>query len=189
MMCGINPGHDSAKYGYHYAHRSNHFWRCLHLSGLTAHLHPPSDGHLLPKEYSIGLTNLIERPSAEAAEIDKEEFLTAVPAFLAKVCARRPRIVCFVGKVVWDAVQRVFKASAPKAREARFIWGLQPHKLVHDTGCVSETLFFVVPSTSARVVSHQLDDKVKLFTLLKTILESVKANTLDTASFAIVGVA
>jgi len=49
--------------------------------------------------------------------------------------------------------------------------GLQPYKLIYDIErseqidqtSVRETFFFVVPSTSGRVVSHQLPDKVKLF--------------------------
>ncbi|KAI9444042.1 hypothetical protein H4582DRAFT_1918883 [Lactarius indigo] len=71
-----------------------------------------------------------------------------------------------------------------------FTYGLQPFKAVHDTmprsASVGETLFCVFPSTSGRVVSHQRDDKVALFKVLREDLERVKAGTIDTGSMRIV---
>ncbi len=72
--------------------------------------------------------------------------------------------------------------------------------------CVRETLFCVFPSTSGRVVSHQVrricphrvfmvfmdakhtqrDDKVALFRMLREDLERIKAGTLDTNSMQLV---
>ncbi|KAH9047469.1 hypothetical protein EDB83DRAFT_2403282 [Lactarius deliciosus] len=67
-----------------------------------------------------------------------------------------------------------------------FAYGLQPFRAVHDTmphsTSVSETLFCVSLSTSGRVVSHQRDDKVALFKVLREDLERIKAGTLDTGS-------
>ncbi|KAI9443716.1 hypothetical protein BJY52DRAFT_444268 [Lactarius psammicola] len=66
-----------------------------------------------------------------------------------------------------------------------FAYGLQPFKAVHNTvphsASVGETLFCVFPSTG-RVVSHQRDDKVALFKVLRENLERIKAGTLDTGS-------
>ncbi|KAH9025969.1 hypothetical protein EDB85DRAFT_203461 [Lactarius pseudohatsudake] len=69
-----------------------------------------------------------------------------------------------------------------------FAYGLQPFKAVHDTmphsASVGETLFCAFPSTSGRVVSHQRDDKVALFKVLREDLERIKAGTLDTGIHA-----
>lgn len=71
-----------------------------------------------------------------------------------------------------------------------FAYGLQPFKAVHDTmphaASAGETLFCVFPSTSGRVVSHQRDDKVALFKVLREDLERFKAGTLDTGSMRII---
>ncbi|VDB87785.1 unnamed protein product [Peniophora sp. CBMAI 1063] len=197
LFCGINPGYKSAESGAHYAHPANHFWRCLHQGGFTPTRISPSDGYLLPEKYNIGLTNIVERPSAEAKELSKAEIEASVQALLDKVRCHRPRVVCFVGKLVWDAVVRVLAKLTPekptivpkKGKSAKtsspFIYEhLQPYKLVHTGGPVTETLFFVVPSTSGRVVSHQLNDKIVLFLKLKEIVGELQNGACDTSAFA-----
>ncbi|KZV62720.1 DNA glycosylase [Peniophora sp. CONT] len=201
IFCGINPGYKSAESGAHYAHPANHFWRCLHQGGFTPTRLPPLDGYLLPETYNVGLTNIVERPSAEAGELSRAEIEASVQALMDKLTQYRPRVVCFVGKLIWDAVVRVLNKQVadkpppvPKKGEGAKALGpfvydrLQPYKLVHTTGLVNETLFFVVPSTSGRVVSHQLADKVMLFSKLKSIVEEVKTNTYDTSGFLTVNV-
>ncbi|KAJ3552107.1 hypothetical protein NM688_g4331 [Phlebia brevispora] len=72
-----------------------------------------------------------------------------------------------------------------------FDWGLQPFKVVHrqlyDTPLlVKETLFFVVPSPSARVVRYQWWHKVEKFQLLKSCIHDVKASRIDTSNMHII---
>ncbi|KAI0360306.1 DNA glycosylase [Trametes cingulata] len=110
MFCGINPGKMSATLGHHFAHPTNHFWKCLYGSQLTDRLLSPSEDHTLPGSYRLGLTNLVERPSAEAAELAGSEFTAGVPALLRKIVRHRPRFVCFVGKQIWESF---IKAAAP----------------------------------------------------------------------------
>ncbi|KDQ53779.1 hypothetical protein JAAARDRAFT_72403 [Jaapia argillacea MUCL 33604] len=204
MFCGINPGYKSATEGYHYAHPTNHFWKCLHQSGMVPQYVPPSDDHNLPKSYNLGLTNLVERPSAEAGELSNQEMKASVPQLLAKIKEYHPRIVCFVGKGMWDIVESVIKRSsnpgskikrgsprnkdAAKSKDAGL--KLRPYKMVHegDHLVIKETLFFVVPSTSARVISHQLPDKIKLFADLRTCLTQVIASQIDTTDMLVVDV-
>ena len=74
-----SPSLRSSTDGHHYAHPTNHFWKCLHLSGFTGPITAPKD-HTLPEKYNLGLvsdghtfpssnsspqTNLIDRPSVE----------------------------------------------------------------------------------------------------------------------------
>ncbi len=39
---------------------------------------------------------------AQAAELSSGEMVSGVPDLLAKVAHYRPRIVCFVGKTIWE---------------------------------------------------------------------------------------
>ncbi|KAF7983269.1 hypothetical protein HWV62_22906 [Athelia sp. TMB] len=202
-----SPGYMSADTGHHFANPTNHYYRCLHRSGLTPKLLPPSEDHTLP-DYSLGLTNLVTRPSAEAAELSPAEMTKGVPTLLAKIAEYRPRVVCFVGVGIWKKFESVIKKTAvqatddgvpgpdpvdgkrKKANSAGGI-GLQPYILHHPVKTVEssgipvrETLFFAMPSTSGRVVSHQLPDKVKLFAQLKDIVENVKRGGNDTKMMA-----
>ncbi|CDO72827.1 hypothetical protein BN946_scf185002.g12 [Trametes cinnabarina] len=110
LFCGINPGQKSATVGHHFAHPTNHFWKCLHGAQLTDRLLPASEDYTLPDSYYLGLTNLVERPSAQAAELANSEFTAGVPALLHKIVRKRPRVVCFVGKAIWESF---IKAAAP----------------------------------------------------------------------------
>ncbi|KIJ27341.1 hypothetical protein M422DRAFT_271485, partial [Sphaerobolus stellatus SS14] len=57
------------------------------------------------------------------------------------------------------------------------------HDVVEET---KETLFFVSPSSSARVVSHQLQDKAKILAELGADLAKVKAKAMDTSQMAVI---
>ncbi|KAI0777304.1 uracil-DNA glycosylase-like protein [Trametes elegans] len=100
---GTSPGKMSATVGHHFAHPTNHFWKCLYGSQLTERLLSPSEDHTLPDSYRLGLTNLVERPSSQAAELAGTEFTAGVPALLRKIVLKRPHVVCFVGKGIWDS--------------------------------------------------------------------------------------
>jgi TDG/mug DNA glycosylase family protein len=96
LFCGINPGLYSAATGYHFARPGNRFWPALHLSGFTPRLLAPSEQHLLPG-YGLGITNLVPRASAQAAELTATE-LAAGGARLLELAARhRPGVVAVAG--------------------------------------------------------------------------------------------
>ncbi|KAL4244427.1 Uracil DNA glycosylase family 2 [Abortiporus biennis] len=250
VFCGINPGKKSAEVGHHFANPTNHFWKALHLSGMTDRLLPPAEDFTLPEQYNYGMTNLVDRPSAEEAELSKEDKVAGVPILLGKIARFQPLIVCFVGKGIWEvflkeamkmvslspnqtipsldenpAAESASSGSAtplagqtsdmdakpesssqtnltegskqPKKKLSskrkgkkisKFEWGIQPCKVVHQTNSSlpsKETLFFVMPSSSARVVSHQLPDKVKLFEVLKERVEDIKNHRIDTKDMVI----
>ncbi|KIJ63103.1 hypothetical protein HYDPIDRAFT_113666 [Hydnomerulius pinastri MD-312] len=219
VFCGINPGYMSAETGHHFANPTNHFWRCLHRSGLTSTLVLPSEDYSLPEQFNLGLTNLVDRPSTKACELSKSEMIASVPAFLNKIARHRPRFVCFVGMMIWEIVKSSLAkmpdssdtsrcsastssekpGASPKSKELvserRAIRsagkgeekgrvGLQAYKLVHPdagAGAVQETLFFVVPCTSGRVVKYQLSDKITLFTELHTLVQKASSD-IDTSA-------
>ncbi|KAJ3740214.1 uracil-DNA glycosylase-like protein [Lentinula detonsa] len=188
IFCGINPGQRSAEIGHHFGHPSNHFWKCLHLSGLTPERVPPTEDFTLPERYQLGLTNIVERPTAEASELKNSEYKDGIAPFFSKMARYSPRIACFIGlqtgRIVLDYVMR----SRPKAERPTFSPGLQPYKLVHSkprngsAEAGSETVFYSIPSTSGKTQGYQIPDKVKLFTQLGVDLKMLKDGNLVTAN-------
>ncbi|KAF8877842.1 uracil-DNA glycosylase-like protein [Gymnopilus junonius] len=196
IICGINPGVQSAKIGHHYGNPNNHFWSCLHESGLTSRRLDPREDATLPKNFSIGLTNLTNRPTAEQNELSKAEQVSGVSALLDKVARYRPRILCVVGLGIADIVKsqisiiaRLSASSSAQVRsptplKGKATVGLQPYKFIHSDseGATRETLFFAVSSTSGRVVRYQKADKIRQFQDLRDLLERVKNETVDTST-------
>src|SRR2546422_8073022 len=72
LFCGINPGLYSGATGHHFARPGNRFWPVLHAAGFTPRvLKPREERELL--EWRYGITNLVARATATAAELSKEE--------------------------------------------------------------------------------------------------------------------
>ncbi|RJE23508.1 UreE_C, partial [Aspergillus sclerotialis] len=117
LLVGVNPGIMTGETGFAYAHPSNLFWKLLHSSGITSIRHPPSDTYRLPELYSVGNTNIVERPTRDASMLSKAEMNAGVPVLEAKVAKQRPEAVCLVGKSIWEAVWRVRRGRAIKKEE------------------------------------------------------------------------
>ncbi|KAH8116059.1 DNA glycosylase [Phellopilus nigrolimitatus] len=122
MFCGINPGRVSAEVGHHFAHPTNLFYKILFSSGLTDRLIPASEDHTLPSLYSLGITDLVDRPSCSADELSDKEMVAAVPSFLQKVVKYRPRAVCFIGMGMWLNVEKGFKRAIVEKGGTDSLW-------------------------------------------------------------------
>jgi TDG/mug DNA glycosylase family protein len=72
LFCGINPGLYSGATGWHFARPGNRFWRVLHEAGFTDRVLHPSEQHVLP-HFGLGITNLVNRTTATAAELSDGE--------------------------------------------------------------------------------------------------------------------
>jgi TDG/mug DNA glycosylase family protein len=96
VFCGINPSLYSAAVGHHFARPGNRFWKALHLAGFTDRLLSPQEDGLLAAA-GIGLTNLVARATATAAELADEELRQGAAVLTAKVERWRPRFVAVVG--------------------------------------------------------------------------------------------
>ena len=72
LLCGINPGLYSAWTGHHFARPGNRFWPALYRSGMTPRLLAPSEQSELPT-YGLGITNVVNRATAAAAELSRAE--------------------------------------------------------------------------------------------------------------------
>jgi TDG/mug DNA glycosylase family protein len=96
LFCGINPGRWSGAVGHHFAHPGNRFWRALHLAGYTHELLVPARERLL-LDVGLGITNLVDRTTATAAELSSDELRRGAASLRRKVAKHRPQAVAFLG--------------------------------------------------------------------------------------------
>lgn len=153
LFVGFNPSLRSGEVGHHYANPNNRFWRILYQSGLTPRLYrPEEDQDLL--EMGYGFTNIVARPTKEAAEITRDEYEQGRIELRRKIEQYRPKLVCYVGKGVYEEYS--------KRRSVQ--WGIQSESVV--LGVID----FVAPSSSGLVrmpmqevvgIYQQLNDYVK----------------------------
>jgi TDG/mug DNA glycosylase family protein len=96
LFCGINPGLVSAETGHHFARPGNRFWPALQLAGFTPRqFRPDEQADLLP--LGLGITNVVDRPSAKADELTKAEFKAGGENLVKKVLEYEPLWLAVVG--------------------------------------------------------------------------------------------
>ncbi|GAA1579396.1 G/U mismatch-specific DNA glycosylase [Kribbella hippodromi] len=100
LFCGINPGLMSAATGHHFARPGNRFWPALQLSGFTSRqLKPAEQQELL--DYRLGITNVVDRPSAKAAELTRAEYVAGGKSLVAKVLTYQPEWLAVLGVMAY----------------------------------------------------------------------------------------
>ena len=96
LFCGINPSLYSAAVGRHFARPGNRFWPTLYTAGFTDRLFSAfEDERLLERGY--GITNVVERATATAAELDESEFIKGGQLLERKVRRYRPKVLAVLG--------------------------------------------------------------------------------------------
>lgn len=149
LFCGINPGLYSAATGHHFARPGNRFWPTMARSGFTPRLFDPSEeAELLPLGY--GITNFVERATASADELSKDEFIAGGIRLREKVLHYQPRFLAMLGV---GAFRTAF--NAPRAQPGR-----QPEML-------GETILWVLPSPSGLNAHYQAEALASLFRELR----------------------
>lgn len=96
LFCGINPGLYSAAVGHHFARPGNRFWPALFASGFTDQLLSPFEEKKLLK-LGYGITNIVDRATASAAELSTKEIGEGGEKLRAKVRRYRPRCLAVLG--------------------------------------------------------------------------------------------
>ena len=145
VFVGINPGLYTAAIGHHFGRPGNRFWPALHRSGFTERqLDPAEDRSLL--ERGLGVTNLVARTTASAAELGREELAAGAAALRRKIRRHRPRAVAFLGLDAYRLAFGVRKAAL----------GRQPEPL-------EGAAVWVLPNPSGLNASYQMPDFVRLF--------------------------
>ncbi|OJT08255.1 G/T mismatch-specific thymine DNA glycosylase [Trametes pubescens] len=201
MFCGINPGKRSATIGHHFAHPTNHFWRCLHGAQLTDRLLDATEDGILPESYQLGLTKL-------TAELANTEYTAGVPALLRKIVLLRPRMVCFVGKQIWESF---IKAAAPRTSSRDPTPSAEITSAEREVHAVEVAASAAGPESSVAQVTTTRkksvakkrpakqplafdlqpykvvhpDQKIKQFQLLKQRVDELKSGSLDTSGMTI----
>ncbi|HEV2088247.1 MAG TPA: G/U mismatch-specific DNA glycosylase [Cryptosporangiaceae bacterium] len=149
LFCGINPGLYSGAVRHHFARPGNRFWKALHLAGFTDRLLSPfEEAALLPA--GLGITNLVERATATAAELSAEEIRAGAARLERKIGRHRPRFVAFLGM---QAYRTSF--GRPKAGI-----GPQPE-------AIGDTRLWLLPNPSGLQAHYQLPDLVAAFQALR----------------------
>ena len=130
LFSGINPGLYSAATGHHFARPGNRFWPALHRSGFTGRqLRPSEQAQLLG--LGLGITNIVARATARAAELSSDELTAGSEILAAKVAALRPRWLAVVGVTAYRTA-----FGQPRAM-------VGPQELT-----IGETLVWVLPNPS-----------------------------------------
>jgi TDG/mug DNA glycosylase family protein len=96
LFVGINPGLYSGAVGHHFARPGNRFWPALHAAGFTRRVISPFEEQEL-LSYGLGITNLVARTTATAAELTTDELLAGAKQLEIKVRRYSPRYVAFLG--------------------------------------------------------------------------------------------
>lgn len=152
LFVGFNPSIRSSETGFHYANPNNRFWKILSEAGLTPRkMLPEENSQLL--ELGFGLTNIVARPTKEAAEISKDEYKIGAEKLKKKIIRYQPQAVCFVGKGVYQQYSKKRQIS----------WGEQAEPVIPG---IAE---FVAPSSSG-LVRMKVDEIVKIYQGLQKYL-------------------
>lgn len=150
LFCGINPGLYSAAVGHHFARPGNRFWPALFAAGLTPRLLTPAeDGELLQCGY--GITNVVERATAGATELTREELVAGGQRLLEKVLRYQPRVLAILGV---SAYRTAF--TQPRAALGR------QHARIGDT------TVWVVPNPSGLNAHYQVADLAEWYRRIVT---------------------
>jgi mismatch-specific thymine-DNA glycosylase len=129
IFVGTNPGVQTAAAGHAYAHPSNLFWKLLYSSGLTDRRLKPEEDRSLPALYCMGNTNIVERPSKDAAELSKEEMAAGTANLDAKFLKYKPEAVCIVGKGIWESIWRYRYGKNIGKKDFRYGWQDEKHNM------------------------------------------------------------
>ncbi|KAB2330200.1 G/U mismatch-specific DNA glycosylase [Cytobacillus depressus] len=152
LFVGFNPSIRSSETGHHFANPNNRFWKILHEAGLTPRKFVTTEDYKL-LDLGYGMTNIVARPTKAADEITKEEYEAGRTELLRKINLFKPKIVCFVGKGVYQQY----------SKKRTILWGKQEESVV--PGVID----FVAPSSSG-LVRMKLEEIIEIYAELPKLL-------------------
>jgi TDG/mug DNA glycosylase family protein len=108
LFVGINPGLRSVAVQAHFAPRGNRFYPALFRAGITDRVIDASSGFAVAdREYllarGIGITGLVERATASAAELTAGELVKGTQRLRKVVAEFSPRVVAVLGITAYRA--------------------------------------------------------------------------------------
>ena len=150
LFVGINPGLYSGATGHHFARPGNRFWPVLYAAGFTPRLLQPAEQEQL-LDFGLGVSNLVNRTTATADELDPAEFVAGRRRLAAKVRRFRPRNIAFLGIGAYQQAFAVKKAAV----------GVQQEPF-------EGARVWVLPNPSGLNANYQLPALVTLFRRLRS---------------------
>lgn len=96
LFVGINPGLYSAAIGHHFGRPGNRFWPAMHAGGFTPRLFSPFEERRL-LDLGYGITNLVDRATATADQLTRDELRRGARRLTSKVQRLQPRFVAIIG--------------------------------------------------------------------------------------------
>ena len=151
LFVGINPGLYSGAVGHHFARPGNRFWRVLHAAGFTDRLLSPFEERALLSA-GLGITNLVARATASAAELSADELVRGARRLAAKVRRRRPAAVAFLGVDAYRTALEKRGASVGRQRET-----------------LGGARVWVLPNPSGLNAHYQLPALTRLFARMRRV--------------------
>ncbi|KAL6904682.1 uracil-DNA glycosylase-like protein [Trichoderma evansii] len=158
FFIGLNPGIETARSGHAYAHPSNLFWKLLFSSGVTPVPCRADEDRQMPERYSLGLTNIVARPSRNGAELSKQEMDDGVALLEEKARKWRPESMCVVGKSIWESIWRV-RHGSPVGKAFKYGWQDESENMGIIKGEWAGAKVFVATSTSGLAASMSPAEK------------------------------
>jgi double-stranded uracil-DNA glycosylase len=149
LLVGLNPSPYSADVGVGFARPGNRFWPAMLAAGLVDHARDPRAALV---EHHIGMTDLVKRATARAAELDADEFRCGHERVSSLVRWLRPTVVCFVGLGGWRA-----------AADPRAVAGVQAQS-------IGSTTVYVMPNPSGLNAHATVDSLADHFRAVKKLV-------------------
>lgn len=154
LFCGINPSLYSAAVGRHFARPGNRFWPTLYAAGFTDRLFSPfEDERLLERGY--GITNVVERATATAAELKESEFIRGGRALERKVLRYQPKVVAVLGVSAYRVA--FLKKEARVGKQESLLGG---------------AAVWVLPNPSGLNAHYRLEDLASVYREMRLEIES-----------------
>jgi TDG/mug DNA glycosylase family protein len=166
VFIGINPGLYSVRRGHYFARSTSRFWPAFSRSRLSERMRRefqintllPEHDSELPR-FGIGLTDVVKRPSANAAELTRSDFAKWIPVLVEKLRHYSPRVACFHGLTAY----RPFCIATFKPSGIPPVLGGQPES-------IGATRLFVVPNPSPANAHFTLADQTSWYDRLADFL-------------------
>lgn len=155
LFCGFNPGLYSGATGHHFSRPGNRFWPTLQRSGFTPRqLAPAEERELL--DFELGITNIVERSTARASELDDAELRAGGARLIRKLRRFKPRVLAVLGVTAF-----------------RVAFGDPKAKVGPQTDTLAGTEVWVLPNPSGLNAHYQIDDLVREYRALRHAVNRV----------------
>jgi double-stranded uracil-DNA glycosylase len=149
LFCGINPGLVSASTGLHFARAGNRFWKILFGAGFTDRVLRPEEQNTL-LTLQIGITNLVERPTANASTLTPAELRQGAETLEERVRPWSPRVIAFLGMQAYRTGFHRPKAALGRQEER-----------------IGQSGIWLLPNPSGAQARYQLNELIDLFAELR----------------------